>query len=210
MRIGLASDTFGNLDALEKALELFARAQVDRVYFLGGTLADLDAVLARRRAPPPAAVPLTDADFLAAVEGALSRHVAARSDPLDGRIVRVASRACAEWARPDARKQVDLVDGRICCLVHDKADLSREDIANATVLFHGNSPRASVVQIGTRLFVTPGPLRAASQGGAPPTFALVDAGPKDLALTVFSAAGEEIGRHEGTFAAAAGKLSVRG
>ena len=124
--------------------------------------------------------------------------------------MRVASRACAEWARPDLRKQVDLVDGRICCLVHDKADLSREDIANATILFHGSSPRASVVQIGTRLFVTPGSLRAAAPGGAPPSFALVDAGPKELVLTVFSAAGEEIGRHAGTFAAAAGKLSVRG
>ena len=68
MRIGLASDSFGNLDPLEKALELFARAQVDRVYFLGGTLGDLDAVLARRRRPREAAVPRTDAEFLAAVQ----------------------------------------------------------------------------------------------------------------------------------------------
>jgi predicted phosphodiesterase len=210
VRIGLASDSFGNLEPLERALDLFARAQVDRVFFLGGMLADLDAALALRRAPPPAAaVPRTDAEFLAAVEGALSRHVAARSDPLDGRIVRVASRACAEWARPDARKQVELVDGRIGCLVHDKRDLSREDIENATILFHGATPRAAVVQIGARLFVTPGRLRAAADG-TPATFALVDVDAKELTVTVFSAAGEELARHGGSLAAPAGKVSVKG
>jgi len=119
-------------------------------------------------------------------------------------------RSCAEWGRPDARKQVDLVEGRIGCLVHDKADLSREDIANATLLFHGNGTRAALVQIGTRLFVTPGHLRAPVPEGHPPTFALVEVGPRDLVLTVFSAAGEEIGRHEASLAAAGGKLSVRG
>ena len=73
----------------------------------------------------------------AAPSSARSRR---RRDPLDGRVVRVASRACPEYESGRCpRKQVDLLEGWIGCLVHDQADLSREDIANASLLFHGNS-----------------------------------------------------------------------
>jgi predicted phosphodiesterase len=209
VRIGLASDTFGNLEPLEKALDVFSRAAVERVYFLGGHLADLDAALARRRAAGrEAPVPRTDAEFLAAVEGALARQAAA--DPLDGRILRVASRGCAEYSTGAApRRQVDLVEGRICCLVHDKAELTRDDIANATVLFHGNCPRAGLVQIGARCFVTPGRLRAPAPGEGPATFAILDVGASELSLIVFSGEGAELAQERASLAAGA-KLSVRG
>ena len=140
MRIGLASDTHGNLDALARAFERFERADAEQVFFLGGRHADVDGVLARRRRGTP--------------------------DPIAGRIVRVASRACPEGVSGEVpRTHVDLVEGRICCLVHDKAQLSRDDIANASVFFHGNSARAGIVQIGPRCFVTPGHLRADAPAG---------------------------------------------
>jgi len=210
LRIGLASDSFGNLGPLEKALEVFARAEVDRIFFLGGRLADLETVLARRRGGSrDAAVPRTDSEFLAAVEGALTRHVAAEDDPVADRIVRVASRACPEYASGAVpKKQMDLVEGRIWCLVHDKADLDREDITNATVLVHGNSGHAALVQIGPRTFVTPGHLRAPPPEGRPATFAVLEVTERDLALTVYSAAGAELSRERASFAAG-GKMSVR-
>ncbi|NTV04785.1 helix-turn-helix transcriptional regulator, partial [bacterium] len=65
MRIGLASDSFGNLDALERAFDLFARARVGRVFFLGGRVADVAAVPA-----PEAAV------------AAMLNALAGRSEPL--------------------------------------------------------------------------------------------------------------------------------
>ncbi len=209
MRIGLASDSYGNLDPLEKALERFERSRVDRVFFLGGRVADVDAVLARRSGGSrDAAVPRTDAEFLAAVEGALSRASAAGRDPLAGKIVRVASRACPEYASGAVpRKQMDLLEGKICCLVHDKAELSRDDISNATVLVHGNSGSAALVPIGPRTFVTPGALRAAPEG-PPPTFALLDVTERELVLTVFSAKGAELRQERASFAAS-GKISVR-
>jgi predicted phosphodiesterase len=209
VRIGLASDTFGNLEPLSKALDVFSRAAVDRIYFLGGRLADLDAALARRGATGrEGAVPRTDAEFLAAVEGALARQGA--SDPLDGRILRVASRACAEYSTGAApRRQVDLVEGRVCCLVHDKAELTRDDISNATVIFHGNSARAALVQIGARCFVTPGRLAAPAPGDAPPTFAILDVGASELSLLVFSGEGAEVAQERASLAGGA-KLSVRG
>lgn len=182
MRIGLASDTFGNVPLLERALEHFRRAQAERVFFLGGRVADLDA--------------------------ALARHPAPADDPLARRIVRIASRACPEYATGAApRKQVDLVEGRICCLVHDKAELTRDDIENASLLFHGNAADAALVQIGPRCFITPGRLRA-PPSEAPPSFAIVDVTERDVVLTVFSEACAEVRQDRASFALA-GKMSVR-
>ncbi|HEY6001760.1 MAG TPA: metallophosphoesterase family protein [Anaeromyxobacter sp.] len=211
MRIGVASDSFGNVELLGTVLDRFVRARVDRVFFLGGRCADVDAALARRGAGATreAPVPRTDSEFLAAVQGALSRQAGPAKDPLAGRLVRVASRACPEYASGSVpKKQVDLVEGLICCLVHDKADLDRDDIANASVIFHGNSGNAALVQIGPRTFVTPGHLRAPAPAGRPGSYGLVEVTPKELVLTVFSEAGAELKRERASFAAGA-KMSVR-
>jgi predicted phosphodiesterase len=210
VRIGLASDSHGNLEPLERAFALFERAQVDKVFFLGGRVADVDAVLARRAAASRAAPAAdSDGDFLSVVRSALARQAAGGQDPLAARIVRVASRACPEYeTRKVPNKQMDLVDGRICCLVHDKAELSRDDIANASVLFHGNVAAAALVQIGPRCFVTPGPLRKAPPGGPPPTFAIAQLDAREIVLTVFSDECAEL-RQERVALATAGKMSVR-
>jgi predicted phosphodiesterase len=210
VRIGLASDTYGNLALLERAFELFQRAQVDRVFFLGARVGDVDAVLARRSGGSrEAPVPRTDLEFLTAVRGALARQADAAKDPLDGRIVRVASRACPEYETGKVpRMQIDLVEGRITCLVHDKADLGREDIANASLIFHGNSAAPGVVQIGPRCFVTPGHLRAPAPPGRPPSFALVEVTERELVLTVFSEKAVEL-RQDRVALATSGKMSVR-
>jgi predicted phosphodiesterase len=212
VRIGLASDSHGNLAALERALELFRRRQVDRVFFLGGRVADVDAVLARRSAAGShdAPVPRSDAEFLSAVRGALQRHEAApASDPLDGRIVRVASRACPEYESGKVpRKQVDLLEGHIASLVHDKAELTRDDIANSALLFHGNTVAPGLVQIGPRCFVTPGHLRAPAPAGRPATFAIVEVAAREVALTVFSDEAAEL-RQDRVLIGSSGKMSVR-
>jgi hypothetical protein len=179
VRIGLASDSFGNVDALAVAFDIFARVNADRVFFLGGRYADVDAVLARR--------PLGTAD----------------------RIARVASRTCPEVALGAPTKVVDMVDGLLCCLVHDKAELTREDIGNATLLFHGNCEQAALVQIGPRVFVTPGVLRADRTDDAQPaSFAFLDLEPGELELVVFSAEGAELRRERASLASGA-KVSVK-
>jgi hypothetical protein len=208
MRIGLASDSLGDVDALERALAHLTRAQVERVFFLGARLADLDEVMARRRGATRAAPePTTDAEFLAAVEVALARQAAAAPDPLDGRIVTVASRTCAEHLSGVVpTKQVDLVEGRICCLVHGKGELDREDISNASLLFHGNAPAAGIVVIGPRVFVTPGRLRPATGGTG--SFAIAEVSAAELTLTVFGTDCAEIGVHR-TPLGVATRMSVR-
>jgi predicted phosphodiesterase len=173
VRLGLVSDTFGNVAALERALDVFVRAGAERVFFLGGRLGDLKEALGRRSAAGP--------------------------DPLDGRVVRVASRACPEYeAGSVPRKQLDLVDGRVACVVHDKSELSRDDIENATLILHGNSGQPAMVAIGARCFVTPGHLRRPAPSGHPATFALLDAGPRLLELTVFSEDAAELRKEKAT------------
>ncbi|HUL60040.1 MAG TPA: metallophosphoesterase family protein [Anaeromyxobacteraceae bacterium] len=212
MKIGLVSDTYGNVGALERAIDLFARAQTERIFFLGGRLADLEVALARRRGGSrDAPVPQTDGEFLAAIRGALERQAGIDPDAvkLPGKVVSVASRACPEYETGAVpRKQMDLVAGHICCLVHDKAELTREDIANATVLFHGNSGHAALVQIGPRYFVTPGHLRDPAPDGKPATFAMLEVSERELELVVFSADAAEVGRQQASFGAR-GKMSVR-
>ncbi len=218
MKIGLASDSFGNLEALRIALGTLTAAGADRVFFLGGHYGDVDALLGRQDVA--AARPDCDGgaedelQFLRAVEGALAHRAArafarAEGDRLARRIVRVASRACPEYESERApRKVFEMVGGHLCWLVHDKSDLTHDDIANATVFFHGNSGNAAMVTVGPRVFVTPGHLRALDPDGRPPTFALLGIEGVALELTVYSAAGEEI-RREGAKLGPRAKVSVR-
>lgn len=211
MRIGLASDSLGDVNALLRALEVFDRERVDRVFFLGARWGDLDAALARA-APPPAAPAApaalgTDLDFLAAVEGALAAARPAPPPLARLEIQRVAGRSCPEYGSGVPTKLVDLVEGRICCLVHDKAELSRDDITNASVVFHGKAARAGLVQFGPRVFVTPGPLAA---GGEASGFAVVELGPAAVALTAYDRAGAVVGRERAGAAPGSGpRLSVK-
>ncbi len=220
MKIGLVSDSYGNVEALEAAIDALFAAGADRVFFLGARYADVQAVLDRKRAgvarstapgPPPAGE--EGLGFLQAVEGMLKSQVAgdpgAGVERLAQRIVRVASKACPEVQRDRApRKVFEMVDGLICCLVHDKADLTRDDIANATVLFHGNSGHPAIVSIGPRIFVTPGHLRAMDPDGRPPTYALLEVAGGSMEMVVYAASGEELRRERAALGTRT-KVSVR-
>jgi len=220
VKIGLASDSYGNVDTLEAAIDALFAAGADRVFFLGARYADVQAVLDRKRAgvqgrrpARPAAAGEETLGFLRAVEGVLRSQVedgpAEKVDRMARRIVRVASKACPEYQHDRApRKVFEMVDGLICCLVHDKADLTRDDIANATVLFHGNSGHPAIVGIGPRLFVTPGHLRAMDPDGRPPTYALLEVEGGAMELVVYSAFGQELKRERATVGART-KVSVK-
>jgi predicted phosphodiesterase len=200
LRIGLASDSHGNVDDLVRALERFVAAKVDKIFFLGGRFADVDLAIKRMKlAPPEPAQPLDGADpFLAAFRGALAAQAGGANDErekLRKRIVRVASRACPEYEAGTApRKLMELAEGHVLCLVHDKSELTRDDITNAAILLHGNSAQAAVVQIGPRVFVTPGHLRKPAPEGRPATWAAIELEPRSLSLVVYGLDGRELRR----------------
>jgi hypothetical protein len=63
-------------------------------------------------------------------------------------------------------RTVEILDGRVAVLIHDKGLLDEEDILPASLLIFGKSPAPLFRQVGARTFVSPGELRAARGGVA--------------------------------------------
>ncbi len=90
-----------------------------------------------------------------------------QEDPLLVRehFLRTPERDSLQYRDPSIpRKVLDMVGDTLCCLVHDKNDLNREDLLNALIFIHGKESEPKMVQIGPRYFLTPGP--AGGGGGA--------------------------------------------
>lgn len=214
MRIGLASDCYGNVDDLARALEHFQAVRVDRIFFLGGRIADVDAALELAKVRPSDAVAEAEGDdgFLSVFRGVLAAHAVGPDDDrerLKKKILRVASRACPEYAAGTApKKLMELLEGHVACLVHDKSEFTRDDITNALLLFHGNSAHAAIVQIGPRIFVTPGHLRSPAPEGRPASWSVVELEPRTLTLIVYDTAGNELRREKADLGGRA-KMVVR-
>lgn len=58
-------------------------------------------------------------------------------------------------------RSVEMIGERVALLVHDKATLTEDDIAAASLLVFGSNPEPLVRAIGTRWFVSPGDLGTA-------------------------------------------------
>ncbi len=207
MKYGLVSDSAGDVDALGTAVDLLLDRGAERIAFLGGYWTDLDALFQRRRVQLRGRPEYTDDDFLADVasflskqeleaQGAAKRAAAPKQeiDRFTSRFVRVPDKESLQYRDPQIpQKLPDLVGSIIVCLVHDKADLTKEDIANATILIHGRGKAAGVVQIGPLFFATPG--RVA--GGDRPTCAVLESGPTGTVFRAFDLAGTQV--HEYAF-----------
>jgi hypothetical protein len=60
----------------------------------------------------------------------------------------------------DGARTVELVAGRLCVLIFDKALLDEEDMLPASLLVFGKSSTAVVKSVGQRWFVSPGPMES--------------------------------------------------
>lgn len=174
--IGLLSDSHGDLEAFDAAYRLLRSKGAERFFFLGGRYTDLEAWVTWRRQRSRGRKEYTDADFLADVASFLgSQEPEARPAPaadageedptsLRGRFVQTPERECLQYLDPSIpRKLLEMVGDQLCCVVHHKNDLTRDDLTNATLFVHGTSPEPAVVQIGPRYFVTPGRLAGAAE-----------------------------------------------
>ncbi len=197
--IGVFSDSHGDLEAFDAAYELLRSQGARRFLFTGARYTDLDEWVLWRRQRSPGGPGYSDAGFLADVtnwigtQDALPRTPARAAVPADlaseddrrlvmERFVRVPERESLQYRDPSINnKAMDLVGDTLCCVVHDKNDLTRDDLLNAVVFIHGKEPEPKVVQIGPRYFLTPGRL----VGAAEQTCALLEKVDKDLRFTAF-------------------------
>ncbi len=173
--IGILADSRGDLEAFGAAYELLLARGAKRFFFAGGCYSDLDHWIAQRRR---SAAHLSDAQELLRLED---------------KFVRVPERESPHYADPRiGRKALDMLGDVLCCVVHDKDDLGRDDLLNATLFFHGKGGEPKVVQIGPRFFVTPGQLSGAVQQ----TCALVERLEGNLRFSAFCLDGRPCGEEQ--------------
>lgn len=177
--IGLLSDSHGDLGAFDRAYRLLKERGARRFFFAGGRYADLDEWVKWRNRQAGGENEYTDDHFLADVtsflagEEQVERPPAFGLDPAEGdpemvkikeRFVRTPERDCPQYADPRIEvKAMDMLGDALCTLIHDKNDLTRDDMLNATVFIHGKERQPKAVQIGPRFFVTPGMLTGAPE-----------------------------------------------
>jgi hypothetical protein len=198
--IGIFGDTEGDLELFDTALRFLSARGARRFLFAGGRYEDLDEWLRAKRDEMRAQADYSNGDFLVDVQrfliglDQLDRPAAfgtawelARAIEeimrMKDRVLRTPEKGSLQYQDSSVpRKAVDIVGDVICCVVHDKNDLDKEDMVNAAVLVHGKEPEPKVVQIGPRTFITPGRVK----GGPRSTVGLLEQVDKQLVFSAWS------------------------
>ncbi len=203
--IGVFSDSDGDLTAFDAALRFLASKGARRFLFAGGRFSDLDDWVKWKRAEVKAKSDYSGEDFLEDVRNYLvglsqvdrpaafgTAHEQVREieelTQLKDKILRApekGSLAYADTAVP--RKVLEMLGDSLCCLVHDKNDLDKEDMLNALVLVHGKDPEPRVVKVGPRTFITPGRLT-----GKQPTVGLLEMVERQVVFSAFTLDGKAV------------------
>jgi hypothetical protein len=184
MRLGLLGPAGGDVGALGRAAEfLLNGARVHRAIYLGndGALDRAVAAWARKLVGDD---PSDDAAWRRAADIA----VEGTPEQIDKFVQteRARLRLKALEALPEQiSRTIEMVGDRVAVLIHDKALLDEEDILAANLLFFGKSEGPLVRKIGTRWFVTPGPI--GSVGGG---IAVLDDDGNEITVTIYDSTGK--------------------
>ncbi|MER2565657.1 MAG: hypothetical protein ABTQ32_33350 [Myxococcaceae bacterium] len=204
--IGIFGDTGGDLGLFESALRFLSDRGAKRFLFAGGKYDDLDEWLRTKRDEMRAQADYSNGDFLEDVSRFLlgleqkDRPAAfgtawelARAIEeimrMKDKVLRTPEKGSLQYQDPSVpRKAVDIVGDVLCCVVHDKNDLDKEDMVNAAVLVHGKEAEPKVVQIGPRFFITPGRVN----GGPKSTVAMLELVDKQLTFSAWTLDGKTL------------------
>lgn len=159
MRLGLIGPAHDGDEALERAVHFLSKEKgVQRAVYLGVDQA-LDRVVSTLAArlvnddPEDAAVWPRAADRCADGDPAeIDAFIRAERERLSLMVF---------GALPSAETRlVELLSGKVAVMIYDKARLDEDDIASATLIVFGKSPEPLIKPIGSRWFLSPGPLDA--------------------------------------------------
>jgi hypothetical protein len=201
MRLGLLGPAEDREEALERAVEfLFQDVAVDRAVYLGIDHA-LDRVVRNWAERLVGADPDDSAIWKRAVRACAS----ATPQEIDSFLVAERERRALsvfESLPGDGKCVIELLNGKIAVMTHDKADFDEEDILPASLLVFGKSVQPLVKQVGSRWFLAPGHLG---------DFGVMTLEDHDdgIHLTLFDSAGREV-RRERLIATRQAKLRVSG
>lgn len=162
MRIGLLGPAYGDTEVLREATEfLVGDLAVDQALYLGIDKS-LDDVVASWAAEL-GGEQIEDAFLDRAAKLAVSGTAAELEGLIDADL-EVRRLGSVRKVPPPPARAIEMIDDRILVIVHDKAVLDEEDIANAHVIVFGKSDEMLLKRFGPRYFFTPGPLAARKVG----------------------------------------------
>jgi hypothetical protein len=163
MRLGIIGPAKGDVRALARAVEcLLDVVGVQKVLYLS-TDGALDIVI---RAWARALVgnnPNEDSLFARATVRCANASPEAIETFVSAERARGRLRALSSLPEGN-RRTVEFFDGRVSLFMYDKSILDEDDVVGATLFVYGRSSEPKVKRIGTRMFITPGPL-GGTQGG---------------------------------------------
>lgn len=200
MKIGILSDTRGNLSGLLDIVSYFQDdIGVDKIFHLGNFYADIDELISLKRSLLKGSTDYTDQDFLSDISHFMMQKVEEkRLDPASllqedeiGRLRRIIVRVPeAESPLLKAggvqKMTIEMVGDRIAVLVHNIKTLRKEDIEGADIIFYGGTCRHQVDNLGGRWFINPGHFMEEDGTGRPPTFGLIDSTSGGVRLGFYS------------------------
>ncbi len=157
MRLGLLGPAVHREESLERAMRFLQRdISVHRAVYLGMDDA-LDRVVARWAEELVGPEPHEASIFARAAASCASATPAQIDRFIWSEQERRALSLFESLAGNDSRA-IELLNGRVVLMIHDKASLDEEDIVSAAVLVYGKSREPMVKQVGSRWFLSPGTL----------------------------------------------------
>ncbi|MCC6556269.1 MAG: hypothetical protein IT372_25190 [Polyangiaceae bacterium] len=186
MRLGILGPAQGDLRALARgAQHLLDEAHAEKVIYLADDDA-LDRVVAGWARELVGSDPSEGALFDRA-----ARCASAAPEAIDAFVAseRARQRLKVLVSLPHGQRTIEILDGRVVLFVFDKGTLDEEDIVAASLLVFGKSSAPLIRKVGTRMFLSPGPL-GSDGGGA----ALLDDGGGGVRIEVMNARGEVTAR----------------
>jgi len=180
MRIGVISDSHGNLTSLLDTIDFLFQFPVDRIFFLGHDLKDIEKVLELKEAILKAHKKYDEESFIETLGDFLLKEEKKGSSVEDEiswlkkNLVAIPGEGEPELRtrrKPD--KEFEMVGGRILLLVHQVKSLSKEDIASAGMILYGATHKRKVDEVAGRYFINPGHLMAQPYRGEEGSFAIL-------------------------------------
>lgn len=202
MRLGILGPALGDLPALARgAQHLMDSAQADRVLYVGDDDA-LDRIVASWARNIVGANPSDAALFDRAAE----RCARGSAEDIDAFVARERAlrRLRVLTSVPPGQRSIEILDRHVLLFVFDKATLDTEDIGAVHVIVFGRSDEPLIRRVGSRTFVTPGPI--APRGG----LLVLEDGPTGLQIEVRTPGGEVVASDTHALGAGGARLKVQG
>jgi hypothetical protein len=163
MRLGILGPAQGDLPALARgAQHLLDEAHVEKVIYLSNDDA-LDRVVEGWARGLVGSDPSEGALFDRA-----ARCAEAASDAIDAFVAseRARLRLKVLVSLPHGQRTIEILDSRVVLFVFDKGTLDEEDIVAASLLVFGKGAAPLIKKVGSRTFLSPGPIGSDGGGAA--------------------------------------------